>query len=107
MRDIFCPKVSAMEKERNVDRLARYLIYAASLTVVLALCWYLRNVLVYVILAAVVSLLCKPVMTFLGRLRIRKKPLPAAFCAVCSLPVSRWATSTPTARWSGCRFPHQ
>ena len=85
MRDIFCPKVSAMEKERNVDRLARYLIYAASLTVVLALCWYLRNVLVYVILAAVVSLLCKPVMTFLGRLRIRKKPLPAAFCAVCSL----------------------
>ena len=60
-----------MEKERNVDRLARYLIYAASLAVVLALCWYLRNVLVYVILAAVVSLLCKPVMTFLGRLRIR------------------------------------
>ena len=85
MRDIFCPKVSAMEKERNVDRLARYLIYAASLAVVLALCWYLRNVLVYVILAAVVSLLCKPVMTFLGRLKIRKKPLPAAFCAVCSL----------------------
>ena len=78
MRDIFCPKVSAMEKERNVDRLARYLIYAASLTVVLALCWYLRNVLVYVILAAVVSLLCKPVMTFMGRLKIRKKPLPAA-----------------------------
>ena len=31
------------------------------------------------------SLLCKPVMTFLGRLKIRKKPLPAAFCAVCSL----------------------
>ena len=74
-----------MEKERNVDRLARYLIYSASLAVVLALCWYLRNVLVYVILAAVVSLLCKPVMTFMGRLKIRKKPLPAAFCAVCSL----------------------
>ena len=74
-----------MEKERNVDRLARYLIYSASLAVVLALCWYLKNVLVYVILAAVVSLLCKPVMTFMGRLKIRKKPLPAAFCAVCSL----------------------
>lgn len=74
-----------MEKERNVDRLARYVMCGTGLAAVLALCWYLRNVLVYVILAAVLSLLCKPVMSALGRLRFRKKPLPPALLAVCSL----------------------
>ncbi|MGN1233835.1 MAG: AI-2E family transporter [Candidatus Cryptobacteroides sp.] len=74
-----------MEKERNIDRLARYIIYGASLAIILALCWYLRSVLVYIILAAVVSLLCKPVMATLGHLKFRKKPLPPALLAVCSL----------------------
>ncbi|MGM9739681.1 MAG: AI-2E family transporter [Candidatus Cryptobacteroides sp.] len=74
-----------MEQERNVDRLARYVIHGVALAAVLALCWYLRSILVYVILAAVVSLLCKPVMSTLGRIRIRKKPLPPALLAVCSL----------------------
>ena len=74
-----------MEQERNVDRLARYVIRGVALAAVLALCWYLRSVLVYAILAAVVSLICRPSMSTLGRIRIKKKPLPPALNAVCSL----------------------
>jgi len=41
--------------ERSVDKLARYIMYLAGAAAVCAVCWYFRSVLVYIILAAVVS----------------------------------------------------
>lgn len=61
-----------MEKERGVDRLSRYIIYGVAAAIALAAGWYFRNVIIYVILAAVVSLLAKPVMNLLRHVSIRK-----------------------------------
>lgn len=65
-----------MEKERVVDRLSRYIIYGVAAAIALAAGWYFRNVIIYVILAAVVSLLGKPVMNLLHHVTIRKKSMP-------------------------------
>lgn len=65
-----------MENERGVDRLSRYIIYGVAAAIALAAGWYFRNVIIYVILAAVVSLLGKPVMNLLHHVTIRKKSMP-------------------------------
>ena len=65
-----------MENERGVDRLSRHIIYGVAAAIALAAGWYFRNVIIYVILAAVVSLLGKPVINLLRRVTIRKKSMP-------------------------------
>lgn len=74
-----------MENERGVDRLSRYIIYSAGAALALAACWYFRSVLLYIVLAAVLSLLSKPVMKFLSGIRIKGRQLPQWLAAVLSL----------------------
>jgi len=74
-----------MENERGVDRLSRYIIYSAGAALALAACWYFRSVLLYIVLAAVLSLLSKPVMKFLSGIRIKGRRLPQWLAAVLSL----------------------
>lgn len=74
-----------MDKERSSDKLARYIIWAAAATLTVAFCWYFRSVLVYIILAAVVSLMGRPVMKGLKHLRIKGKGTPDWLLAIVSL----------------------
>ena len=74
-----------MEKERSSDRLARYIITAAIIAVVAAACWYFRSVLVYIIMAFVVSLLCRPIMKILGKVRIKGKGAPSWLLAILTI----------------------
>ena len=74
-----------MEKERGVDRLSRYIIYGAVSAVVLTACWYFRSVIIYMILAAVMSLLGRPIMRMLRKIKIRKKQMPEALLAVITI----------------------
>lgn len=74
-----------MENERGVDRLSRYIIYGAGAALALAACWYFSSVLLYIVLAAVLSLLSKPVMKFLSGIRIKGRQLPQWLAAVLSL----------------------
>lgn len=76
-----------MEKENNRERLARMVIIAGAVLVGLFLCWLLRGVLTYIILAFVVSLIGQPVMRFLKRVKIKKKALPNSVLAVCTLVI--------------------
>lgn len=71
-----------MEKERNVDKLAGYLIKLGGLAIIAALCWYFKNVLIYIIVAFVVSLIGRPVMKLLKKIRIGKIHLPDWFSAI-------------------------
>ncbi len=71
--------------ERSVDKLARYIMYLAGAAAVCAVCWYFRSVLVYIILAAVVSLIGRPVKHALARIRIKGKSLPDGLLAVLTL----------------------
>ena len=74
-----------MEQERSIDRLARYIILAATLAILAGLCWYFKSVLVYVIVAFVVSLVAHPVMRLLRKIRIRGKSAPDWLLAILSI----------------------
>ena len=74
-----------MAEERNTDKLARYIIWAAVAAIIIALCWYFRNVLIYMVLAAVVSLLGRPIMKLLRKCRIKGKSAPDWLLAIITL----------------------
>ena len=63
-------------EERSIDRLARYIITLGILGIVAVLCWYFRSVLVYIIAAFVVSLIGRPVMRRLRRVKIKGRSAP-------------------------------
>ena len=74
-----------MDQERNVDRLAGWLIRLGAFAAVAWLCWYFRSVLVYVIIAFVVSLVGQPLMRLFRRIRIRGKAAPDGLLAILSI----------------------
>lgn len=63
-------------EERYVDKLAKYLLLAAGVAIVGGLCWYFRSVLIYILIAVVVSLIGKPMMKGLQKVNIKGKRLP-------------------------------
>ncbi len=74
-----------MENERSVDRLARYVIYGVAMVLILVVGWYFRSVLLYIVLAAVLSLLGKPIMQVLCNFKIRKKQIPTWAAAIVTI----------------------
>ncbi|MBQ6286855.1 MAG: AI-2E family transporter [Bacteroidales bacterium] len=74
-----------MSEERSTDKLARYIMWVAAAAVIVALCWYFRSVLVYIILAAVVSLLGRPVMRLLRKIKLKGKAAPDWLLAILTL----------------------
>lgn len=74
-----------MAEERSTDKLARYIMWTAAAVVIIALCWYFRSVLIYIILAAVVSLLGRPIMKLLRRIKVKGKSAPDWLLAILSL----------------------
>ena len=74
-----------MDNERNIDRLAGWLLRLGAFAAVAFLCWYFRSVLVYIIVAFVVSLIGQPLMRLLRRIKIRGKSAPDGLLAVVSI----------------------
>ena len=74
-----------MSEERSVDKLARYTMWIAAAAVIAALCWYFRSVLVYIILAAVVSLLGRPIMKLLRKITVKGRHAPDWLLAIITL----------------------
>ena len=60
-------------------------MWTAAAVVIIALCWYFRSVLIYIILAAVVSLLGRPIMKLLRRIKVKGKSAPDWLLAILSL----------------------
>lgn len=73
------------QNERYVDKLAKYILVAAGIAIAGAACWYFRNVLVYILVAVVVSLITKPVVGLLQKIRIKGHKAPDWILAVISL----------------------
>ena len=65
-----------MEKLSKVDTLARYIIFLGFLAIVAVLCWFFSDVLVYIILALVVSLISKPLVRLMEKVKIKGKSAP-------------------------------
>ncbi len=58
------------------EKLARYVLIALGIVLAGGVCWYFSSVLVYLLLAGVVSLVARPIMKLLGKLRVKGKGMP-------------------------------
>lgn len=74
-----------MENERNIDKLAGYLIKLGIAAAVIALCWYFKNVLIYIIIAFVVSLIGIPIISRMRKVKIKGKSAPDWLLAVLTI----------------------
>ncbi len=78
-----------METQRNIDKLADYLMKLGAAAAIIALCLYFRSVLVYIILAFIVSLIGQPLTAAMRKVRIKGHSAPdwllAMLAIVCIL----------------------
>ena len=74
-----------MESEKNTEKLAGYLIKLGGLAIIIALCWYFKNVLIYIIAAFVVSMIGRPFMQLLKKIRIKGKNAPSWLLAIITI----------------------
>ncbi len=70
---------------RYTDKLAKYILLAAGIGAAAALCWYFKSVLTYILVAVVVSLVAKPLVGLLKKIRIKGRQAPSWFLAALSL----------------------
>ena len=71
--------------ERYSDKLAKYIIAAAGAAAVLGICWYVRRVLAYILIAVVVSLIAKPLMRVFQKISIKGTKAPDWLLAAFSI----------------------
>lgn len=76
-----------MEKLTNVEKLAKYLIIVGIIAVVCSVCWYFSTVLIYIVLAFVVSLISRPVARLMGKIRIKGKSAPDWLLSILSVTI--------------------
>lgn len=82
----FLKNDSSMENnERYTDKLAKYILLVAGISIVGAICWYFSSVLIYILLAVVVSLIAQPIMSLLRRIQIKGRKAPEWLLAVVTL----------------------
>ena len=62
--------------ERYTDKLAKYILLGAGIALIGGICWLFKSVLAYILVAVVVSLIGKPVMTGLEKINIKGIRLP-------------------------------
>lgn len=75
-----------MEKtERYTDKLAKYILLAAGIAIISAICWYFRSVIAYILAAVVVSLVAKPLVGLMQKVRIKGKKAPDWLLAAMAL----------------------
>ena len=68
-----------------MSKTARYIFTAIGIVLLGFILWYFKNIVIYILLSLVLSLLGRPVFDLLGRIRIRKRCLPAAVRSLITL----------------------
>lgn len=76
-----------MEQEKDSRSAFNKIMRIIMVLLVLFLCWYFRNILLYIALSAVVALICRPLTKLLSRIRVGGRSLPRWLIAVVSLLV--------------------
>lgn len=71
--------------ERYTDKLAKYILLAAGIAIIGTLCWFFSNVLIYILLAVVVSLIAQPIMNLMRKIRIKGYKAPDWILAALTL----------------------
>lgn len=70
---------------KYTEKLAHYIIFLISLGIIGSVCWYLRSVLMYILLSAVFTLLAHPIYKSLRKISIKSHKLPEWLCAALSM----------------------
>lgn len=70
---------------KNIDRLAGYVIKLGILAIIAFACWYFSNVLVYIVLAFIISLIGKPLVRLMRKVSIGGKSAPDWLLAVLTI----------------------
>lgn len=73
--------------ESNTEKLAGYIITLITLTIAGTICWYFRNLIIYVVLAAVMAMLARPFFVLITRPSIKGRHVPSWLAAVLSILV--------------------
>lgn len=68
-----------------MNQLSRYIIIISVVAVIAFLAWYFSNIVAYILVAAVLSLIGKPLVDILAKLHIGKWKLPRWLCAFAAL----------------------
>ena len=74
-----------MESEKYTEKLAKYTLYAAVFCLIAGICWSLKDVLVYILIAVVISLMARPITTLLRKIKVRGKQMPDWLSALIAL----------------------
>lgn len=73
------------QRGKATDILARYIIIAAFIALVGGLCWYFRDIISYILIAAVLSLVGRPLMNIFEKVSIKGRKMPRWLSAVLSI----------------------
>ncbi len=76
-----------MENTKWTDRLAKYVVYAALAVIICAVVWYFRNVVIYILVAGVLSLVGKPLSDGIRRIHIKSHRIPDWCAAILSIVI--------------------
>jgi predicted PurR-regulated permease PerM len=68
-----------------VNKLARYIIIIAVIAIVLFVAWYFSNIVIYILIAAVLSIIGRPIVRFFDKLKLGKFTFPHWLSALLSL----------------------
>lgn len=71
--------------EHYTEKLSKLLLTLISIALIAAVCWYFRSVIIYIILAAVIALIGRPIYKFLSRLSIGRRHLPGGLAAALTI----------------------
>lgn len=64
-----------------MDKRIRYVIGFIGIALLIFALWYFRSIVAYILISAAISILGRPILQLLTKIRIRKKPLPNALLA--------------------------
>ena len=72
-----------------MNKFSRYIIIAVISAVVIFIVWYFINIIAYILIAAVLSLIGRPIVEGLGRIKFREYGIPKWLRALVAL-LSIW-----------------
>ena len=79
---------------RYTEKLAKYILLSAGIALIGGICWMFKSVLAYILIAVVVSLIAKPIMSGLPKIKIKGIKIPHWLLAAVTLLIVIGALST-------------
>ncbi len=68
-----------------MDRVVKIILTLAGIALGILLIWYLRTIIIYLIVSAVLALIGRPIVKFFKRIKFKKKELPDALSALLTI----------------------